>query len=411
MSLLPHRFVCLAITIGVAGLLPICTLAAEPATIFRVERSVICQGTEKFHFAQARSAVISVHEPIFLVTLQEIEEVGAHGYRDIYQLTSGDGQTWSQPEPIESLRRRRLPSGDEIVAGDLSPQWHAKTNTVLSTGKTFTFHEGKREDRLLEQVSYVVCSNQNGKWTWGELKTLALPERDHAGHKIVAPNTGCCQRVDLANGDILLPIRYRRSAKSTDYATMVAHCRFDGAKLTYVEHGSELTRPGQRGFYEPSLAKLGGCFYLTLRTDDSAFVARSSDGLNFDPPVEWKFDDGTLLGSYNTQQHWLAHGDELYLIYTRRGADNDHIFRHRAPLFIARVDVSKLVVKRATEQVLVPQNHSDLGNFGVSDGTNIFGGTPGETWVVVAELPSGQRQTALSEVILARLVWSTGAKP
>ena len=45
--------------------------------------------------------------------------------------------------------------------------------------------------------------------------------------------------------------------------------------------------------------------------------------------------DGQALGSYNTQQHWISHGDSLYLIYTRRGANNDHVFRNRAPIFIA----------------------------------------------------------------------------
>jgi hypothetical protein len=33
-----------------------------------------------------------------------------------------------------------------------------------------------------------------------------------------------------------------------------------------------------------------------------------------------KHDDGAELGSYNTQQHWLSHGDGLFLMYTRRGA-------------------------------------------------------------------------------------------
>lgn len=43
-----------------------------------------------------------------------------------------------------------------------------------------------------------------------------------------------------------------------------------------------------------------------------------------------KHDDGKELGSYNTQRHWLAHSVGPFLVYTRRGADNDHILRHRA---------------------------------------------------------------------------------
>ena len=45
----------------------------------------------------------------------------------------------------------------------------------------------------------------------------------------------------------------------------------------------------------------------------------------------WTFDDGSELGNYNTQQHWVTHSDGLFLVYTRRGADNDDIARHRAP--------------------------------------------------------------------------------
>ena len=40
---------------------------------------------------------------------------------------------------------------------------------------------------------------------------------------------------------------------------------------------------------------------------------------------EWRFDDGSPLGSYNTQQHWVTVGGGLFLVYTRKGADNDHI--------------------------------------------------------------------------------------
>ena len=56
----------------------------------------------------------------------------------------------------------------------------------------------------------------------------------------------------------------------------------------------------------------------------------------------------------NTQQHWLSHRDGLCLIYTRRGANNDHVIRNGAPLFIAGVDPERLRVLRATERVLIP---------------------------------------------------------
>ena len=75
----------------------------------------------------------------------------------------------------------------------------------------------------------------------------------------------------------------------------------------------------------------------------------------------------------------MTHGEDVYLVYTRCGAGNDHIVRHRAPLFIAQVDMDRLCVIRDTERVLVPERGARLGNFGV---TTI---SENETWVTVAE--------------------------
>jgi hypothetical protein len=137
-----------------------------------------------------------------------------------------------------------------------------------------------------------------------------------------------------------------------------------------------------------------------MRADHSAFVARGKDGLTYEPFTEWTYDDGQVLGSYNTQQHWVAHHDALYLVYTRRGANNDHVMRHRAPLFIAQVDPEKLHILRRTERVLIPESDADLGaGFGVLDVN------PQETWVVSSEIPSrGTR--AYNRVLLAKIIWA-----
>src|SRR5690606_1926177 len=58
---------------------------------------------------------------------------------------------------------------------------------------------------------------------------------------------------------------------------------------------------------------------------------------------------------------------------------NDHVFRHRAPLFIAQVDPDRLRVLRATERILVPEHGARLGNFGITEVNER------ETWVTVAE--------------------------
>ena len=128
-----------------------------------------------------------------------------------------------------------------------------------------------------------------------------------------------------------------------------------------------------------SLIRFKERYYLTLRNDARGYVTSGTDGLHFDPIIPWEFDDGTELGSYNTQQHWLVHNDGLFLVYTRRGANNDHVFRHRAPLFMAQVNPQTLKVIRSTERILIPERGATLGNFGATPVTEQ------ESWVTVNE--------------------------
>lgn len=371
------------------------------AADFQIQHSTVQTSAGNLHWAQSRPARIPREPGRVIITTQEIEKQGSHGYRNVYVTETVDsGETWSKPQEIVSLRRTRLPAGHDFVIGDVCPQFHAQTGVVLAHGKTFGFDGGVKENRGYERVSYAIYSPE--KNAWSGLKLLELPEKDHAGKTILEPNAGCHQRYDLANGEILLPIRYRQNPKNRQYTTMVARCRFDGETLTYVEHGSELSYNGRRGLYEPSVTGYAGRYYLTLRADESAFVSVSDDGLNYTEPVEWKFDDGQPVGCYNSQQHWVAHGDALYLVYPRKGAQNDHVFRHRAPLFIAKVDLKKLCLIRATEQVLMPETGLDLAaGFGVMDYN------ANETWVVSTELsfPEPRKQEA-NRILLAKIVWN-----
>jgi hypothetical protein len=375
-------------------------LAEDPA--YRIENSTILTSPAEHYFTQSRAALIPGNPVRVIMATQAMNKTGTHGYGDLYQLESSDGGlTWTQPSVIESLRRTKTTDGYDLVIGDVCPQWHAASKTVLATGKTFGFRGGTVEDRSRERVSYATYSPTDHQWSG--LKILGLPEADHEGKGMLEANAGCHQRLDLANGEILLPVRYRKDPKTRQYTTIVARCTFDGKTLTYGEHGSELTLPTDRGLYEPSLTAFGERYFLTMRADRGAFIARSEDGLNYETPIQWMFDDGKPLGVDNTQQHWATHSDGLYLVYTRKGAQNDHVFRHRAPLFIARVDPQRLCILRATEQVLVPESGLDLGNFGVMDVS------PSETWVITSEMSFPKtRLDDPNHVLVAKLHW---AKP
>ncbi|MCP4643107.1 MAG: exo-alpha-sialidase, partial [bacterium] len=193
------------------------------------------------------------------------------------------------------------------------------------------------------------------------------------------------------DGTILVPVYFIPKGKPFLSPGAVFRCAFDGTSLRILEKGGELHHPVPRGLYEKSLTFYDGRYYMTMRNDKEGFVAVSDDGLRFGPIKAWTFDDGSDLGSYNTQQKWVTHSDGLFLVYTRRGADNDHIVRHRAPLFIAQVDTERLCVLRATERVAVPERGRALGNF---DATTI---NDKETWITVAGGPT----------YCARITWST----
>ncbi len=358
--------------------------------------------SEKWDWWHARSAYLPGEKPQWITTMSLTGRDGTHDFHDIYQVVSRDGgKSWSEPAVIESLKRAKQPDGYEVAPGDLWPTWHAKSGKVIVTGKTFNFAGGKREDRSREKVSYAVMDPTTG--TWGPMGFLKMPGKDHAGREIIAPNAGCTQRHDLPNGDILLPVRYWAGRGAKNYTSVVVRCEFDGETLTYLKHGSELTVPRGRGLYEPSLTRFRGEYFLTLRADHSAYVTKSVDGLHFEEVREWKFDDGKPLSSYNTQQHWITVGGGLFLVYTRKGADNDHIFRHRAPLFIAQVDPKSLRVLRATERVVLPANHATLGNSGVCRISDR------ESWITCGEglLREGKRKGGINKVLFAKVT----AKP
>jgi hypothetical protein len=210
--------------------------------------------------------------------------------------------------------------------------------------------------------------------TWTAWETLPMPDAD----RFYNAGAGCAQRLDLPDGDILLPIYFTPKGEKFAHVT-VLRCGFDGRHLRVKEIGNELQVNTDRGLDEPSLTIFQGRYYMTIRHDQRAYVSTSADGLHYTEPKAWLWDDGSDLGSYNTQAHWVTHDDALYLVYTRRGANNDHIPRNRAPLFMGRVDPEKLCVLRATECELMPQRGAKLGNFGVTEISE------NETWVTDAE--------------------------
>lgn len=386
--------------------------AERPA--FTIERSVMTSGYDgKRCWVHARAGIIPAtggrQSPLVVLTTQPLQITGSDVFYALNSSVSTDlGKTWSPLQELQSFRRVVVEPGIEETTCDFTATWHAATGKLLGTGQTVRYQNNKVMKVRPRSTSYAVYDAEANAWS--KPKRLKMPDES----RFVNCGAGSVQRYDLPNGDILLPV-YFKEPEQTQYTVTVCRCRFDGSDLTYVEHGSEMTVNVKRGLAEPSITRVGERYYLTLRNDEHGYVTSSDDGLQYDEPVRWMFDDGADLGNYNTQQHWVTHGDELYLIYTRKGANNDHVFRHRAPLFIARVDCESLRVIRATEQVVVPERGARLGNFGVTRVSD------DESWVVVTEwmqtwgpnyvMPVDNKYGADNSIHIARIKWSDTEGP
>ena len=384
--------------------------SAQGAPGYRIQLDTLLQDYDgETCWTQARAAAVPREggSPRLLVTMQKLLLTGSDVYYPINDVFSSDlGKTWSAPVPqTDKLGRRTELPGIEVGPGDFWPKWHAASGKVLGIGQTFRYSGEKRprhEDP--KEVAYSSYDPVTRQWTeWAALE--APPD-------VLAYQTagGCAQRVDLPNGDILLPV-YFKAKEEKFHRVKVLRCHFDGVKLRWLEEGNTLRVDSKRGLAEPSLTWYRGKYFLTIRHDDDGYVCTSTDGLNFSEPASWLWEDGESLGTYNTQAHWITRQDALFLAYTRRGADNDHVFRHRAPLFIAEVNPDILRVKRETERILIPEKGARYGNFGVCDVNE------NETWVVETEwmqrppeepvIPVDNRWGAAGRVYISRILWDT----
>ncbi|MBP87576.1 MAG: sialidase [Planctomycetaceae bacterium] len=380
--------------------------ATEPAVDFQIHLDVALQELSPdycwFHPRVTSAPDLGKDgDPLVVLTLQKHLGASDH-YSGLYYMTSRDlGQSWTKPVLPKQLEWRQGEDRETIGVCDVTPGWHAASERILAIGTQLRYNQAG--DQLMERprsydAAYAVYDPKTDAWTaW---KTLGMPMGNNGQFHHIAP--GCVQWLVQDAGSILLPLYYQ-GPNGGPYSVTIVHATFDGERMTYVAHGDELSLDEVRGLVEPSLTRFHGKYYLTLRNDNRGYVTSSDDGLHFDAIKPWTFDDGRELGSYNTQQHWVTHSDGLFLSYTRRGANNDHIVRNRAPLFVARVDMERLTVLRETERVLIPERGVMLGNFGVAAVNQQ------ESWVTDSEfITNGElhHRGADGSTFIARLKWS-----
>ncbi|MBX3411236.1 MAG: exo-alpha-sialidase [Pirellulales bacterium] len=316
--------------------------------------------------------------------------------------TDARGDAWSRPTPIAGFDRHAATQGYEEGVCDVVPEYHVASGTVLVMGHNVFYRDNVLARPQLRRFPVYAVRRADGTWT----APARLEWNDERAAFIYS--CGCAQRLELPNGEVLVPLTFGATAEGARSVTTV-RCTFDGERLEVRETGSTLTNPFKRGLLEPSLARLEGRYYLTIRAEDErGHVATSDDGLAWTEQKPWTWDDGEPLAMSTTQQRWLPHSDGLFLVYTRRDASNEKVFRWRAPLFVAEVDRERLCLIRASERILLPLSgdaRSDpkgvarMGNF------HTVAATPDESWITVGEgrPADGWR----GDTLLARVHWQT----
>ena len=283
------------------------------------------------------------------------------------------GLTFGEPHKLNSYEETE--NGIRTIFGIDSLHYHKSSGKFLCFGRT-THYADNKHPILVNGVAptepYLSIFDTESE-QFGDLIPIPLPYE-----AITAVPHG--QIIEYDDGNMLITFYGAAFGEPRSRAVTILYS-FDGEKLEIVKSGTPLLSGPEhrRGYDEPSIAKLADKYYMTIRTDEAAYLSVSDDGFTFCEPFKWVFDDGEELGSINTQQRWLRFDDMLYLVYTRKTQYNGHVFRNRAPLFTSRFDPERLCLIKESERVLVPELGARLGNFQSVDVSK------NEAWISVAE--------------------------
>jgi len=313
-------------------------------------------------------------EKYMYISYQMLLLTGSDVFNDSFFVKSIDGgKNFGAPEKLQ-----RLETVNDGIRSNFtrSTEYYSKYHKKWFTFGSQTSYENDKQPICIGGIAvttagYIIRDEESGHYV-GEIIPLPLPFECISA----VPHA---QIVECENGDFLLSF-YARPKGDEKSSVIVVRYEYKDGRISIVDTGSLLGYPqGKRGIVEPSIAKAGGRYYMTLRSDEQGLFSVSDNGLDYSTPVPWKWDDGEILQNYNTMQRWIRYKDQLYLAYTRRGAHNDHVFRHRAPMFMARFDEKNQCLVKDSEVILVPELGARLGNFTVTDVSE------NEIWLLTAE--------------------------
>jgi hypothetical protein len=335
-----------------------------------------------------------------IMTMQKV--FGSDFYGPVHETLSRDfGKTWGEPKPIPPFGRIPWKDGIEEGTCDVVPEHHPRTRTVLAMGFSgyYTTNAEYPDAKQPPRKAVYAVRSEDGQWS--DRKVL---EWDDCRNARVA-GCGCSQRIMLADGDVLLPGSWTQK-KTRVFASV--RCGYDGKSLSVKQVSKPLRLDVKRGLLEPSLVQWKSDFLVTLRAEDGrGYVSASHDGMAWSAIRPWAWEDGQPLAMSTTQQHWLAHSDGLFLVYTRKDASNLNLFRYRAPLYVAEVNPRTLRLVKHSERIVLPligdglqrpNTAAGLGNF------HVTAASPRESWITAAE--ERPEQVMHGDTLLARIRWT-----
>jgi len=192
------------------------------------------------------------------------------------------------------------------------------------------------------------------------------------------------------------------------FLTLKGHCR--SVRTVVARQWGEKWRPlcvseglaneVKRGLLEPQIVKCQHRLFMTMRAEDGfGYLAVSEDdGRSWSKPQAWRWHGGEKIRMHTTMTKLLSHSNGMLLVYTRIRDDNRNVFRNRAPLHCADVDLTTLSLRRSTERVIIPNRGLPVGNFWVwpIDQT--------KSYVCATEWPRDGR-AANGDTWLAKIYW------
>ena len=328
--------------------------------MLNITRHIASQGYDRIRCWAVPVALQLEKEVLLLCQKQQISAIDCFSGLSLFR-SFDNGETWSKPVEVSALADIPFPDGTH--ESFLSSVMHKMDDgKILVLVTTFRYDpDGSRTTGAYQEVKYLYFEPETGNWS--QLRKLELDAPTESDVLAVT-----AQFTQLENSDLLLPYSVRQ--KSGRFFARIARLRLtpDGT-LDVVELSDKIVLEEGRGFFEPSLCRFDGKYFLTVRNDQSGYISSSETWKSFPAPHKLCRTDGEWLGNYNTMTRLIALGGKLYLVYTRKGLNNDHVFRHRAPLLVAEVDTEKLAIKLETEQIAAPEHGARLCNFtAVSNG-------------------------------------------